>query len=118
MRIRWVDGGGRLPHDLRSRVERRVRLVVGRRVSAIDVISIALTEPSSTTFASGPPGSLHSCRIRARLVGGESLMVEEQARGRDAAVEAATWRLARRLARVDARPEPGRVEARRGAGAD
>ncbi len=113
MKIRWLDVPADLSLDIRNRVERRVRLVIGRRAPVIEVVSIGL---------SGPPGqdgpaatdapALHRCRIRVRLAAGGDLVVDERSVGRDAAIEEATWRLSRRLARLDMRPGVGSTVAR------
>jgi len=104
LKIRWLDASEAPPLEMRSRIERRVRLVVGRRAPIIDVLAIGLTGPSfDGRVVDASTSSLHRCRIRVRLAGGGGVVVEEQAAALDGAIEAATWRLSRRLARLSAR---------------
>jgi len=58
------------------------------------------------------PGASHRCCIRARLVGGGHVQVDELGTGVDHAIEVAAWRLDRRLERHD-RARPTEADRRR-----
>jgi len=97
MRIRFVDGADVASPDLQRSLERRLRLVVGRRAPSIQAIEVTLEALLAPDALS--PGASHRCRIRARLVGGGSVQVDEVGAGVDRAIEVAAWRLDRRLDR-------------------
>jgi ribosome-associated translation inhibitor RaiA len=101
MRIRFLDVTDDEEVDRRARVERRLRLVVGRRAPRISLVEVSLSFVPADGAA--PGDGAHRCRIRARLVGGEEVVVDEQARDLEAAVEVASWRLDRRLSRPASR---------------
>jgi len=95
MRVRFVGAPGALPPTERRRLEQRLRLAVGRRAPDVERVEVSLMGGGDEPGAAG----LHRCRIRARLVTGSQLLVDELAGDADAAVSAATWRLDRWLQR-------------------
>jgi len=99
MRIRFMEGTGEGSPELRRRLERQLRLVVGRRapsVAAMEVTVAALV----ATDAMAPTAS-YRCRIDVRLVRGGSVLVDEFGADVDRAIEVAAWRLDRRLDRLE-----------------
>ena len=102
MRVRFVDGvhSSSTP-GLRGRVERRLRLVVGRRAPSITSMEVSLASWVAADALS--PAARHRCRIHARLVSGGSLVVEEFGTDVDHAIDVAAWRLDRRLERMGRR---------------
>ncbi len=81
-------------------VERRIRLVVGRRAAGISQVEVVLARFDPPTHGARQT-SRHQlrCRVRARLADGELIVVEETGPTTDEALEAAMWRLEHRLDR-------------------
>ncbi len=77
-----------LAPDVRSRVERRVRLAVGRHGAGVNQAEILL-------FPS-PSQGCH-CQIELQLEGGDKVSVEDRGETPQAATTSAAWRLQRRL---------------------
>jgi ribosome-associated translation inhibitor RaiA len=98
MRIRFVEGAQGSAPGLRARVERRLRLVVGRRAPSITSMEVTLAALVVADALS--PTARHRCRIHARLVSGGSVVVEEFGMDVDHAIDVAAWRLDRRLERM------------------
>ena len=90
-------GGQPAPPEMRRRVERRLRLVVGRRTGIVSHVDVQVV-PGEESIPG--QGARHRCRIRARLAGGRTVEVEEAGADIDAALEVAAWRLDRRLDRA------------------
>lgn len=105
MRIRFVAHDGGVPLELRRRVEQRLRLVVGRRAPSVAIVELSLTRAGADASAplDASNGTSQCCRIRARLVSGVQLLVEEWGPDIEAAVDVAAWRLDRRLDRAETR---------------
>jgi ribosome-associated translation inhibitor RaiA len=93
MQLRIRTPNLEVPPPLRERLERRVRMSLGRHAGRIAVARVTLS-PGTGAHA----GSLR-CRIHARLRDGPGVVVEVH--GRDLAwiVSEAAWRLEHRLAR-------------------
>lgn len=102
MRVRFVGHDGGPPLEIRRRVEQRLRLVVGRRAPSVAHVDISLASEGVGPSTSRDPRAAtgRCCRIRARLVTGVQLVVEEWGADVDAAVDVAAWRLDRRLDRA------------------
>ena len=98
MRVRFIDGADASAPGLRGRVERRLRLVVGRRAPSIVSMEVSLAALAGEEALS--PAGRHRCRIHARLVSGGSVVVEEFGTDVDHAIDVAAWRLDRRLERM------------------
>lgn len=105
MRIRFAEGTGDGSPELRKRLERQLRLVVGRRapsVTAMEVTVAALLAADAMA-----PAARYRCRIEARLVQGGRVLVDEFGADVDHAIEVAAWRLDRRLDRLERLGGPG-----------
>jgi hypothetical protein len=88
----------------RGTVERRVRLVVGRRAAGVSQVEVVLSRSTpSMSGARDASAQRLRCRIRTRLADGELIVVEESGPTTEAALDAALWRLDHRLARPRAR---------------
>jgi ribosome-associated translation inhibitor RaiA len=82
-----------LAQDVRERVERRLRLALGRHLARIVSTRVTLQgEP-------GPEDTGASCRVRLRLRQGPPLEVEERGGDVLAAAGEAAWRVEHRLDR-------------------
>ena len=82
-----------LNDDVRERVERRLRLALGRHLARIVSARITLQgEPAEEATGA-------SCRVRLRLRQGPALEVEERAGDVLSAAAEAAWRLEHRLDR-------------------
>jgi len=97
MRVRLFGDDGLAPANMRRRLERRLRLVVGRRAPSISSVEVYVSRARSEEPAAA--AARHRCRIRARLQDGSVVHVEEEGEDVDAAVGVAAWRLDRRLDR-------------------
>jgi ribosome-associated translation inhibitor RaiA len=99
MRVRFIEGTRPSANPgLRGRVERRLRLVVGRRAPSI--VSVEVSLESLVAADASSPSARHRCRIHARLVSGGSVEVEEFGTDVEHAIDVAAWRLDRRLERM------------------
>ncbi len=84
----------------RGTIERRIRLVIGRRAPGISQVEVVLSRVTpAKPSTKGESAPLLRCRVRARLVDGELIVVEESAPTPEAALDAALWRLEHRLSR-------------------
>ena len=93
MQLRILDDELALPDEMRRRIERRIRLAIGRYVTGIQRARI--------TLSGVPEGSPEGyCRIDVQLRQGEDWTIE----GRAPDVQSAAWDAARRLGeRLDRR---------------
>jgi ribosome-associated translation inhibitor RaiA len=80
-----------VPETTRHRIERRLRLVLGRHAAAVQAVRV--------TLAAGPEGRGALCRVRVALHRGGSVDVEDRGDDVRTASAQAFWRLSHRLAR-------------------
>lgn len=108
MQVRIHVRGLDVPPALRHRIERRLRLALGRH--AADVVAVRVTLGARPELHGA---AVKSCRVRARLRDGTRLEVEDRAEDLRAAASQAFWRLAHRVARRHAARREGEAGAGR-----
>lgn len=99
LRIRAVRT--ELAPDERHRVERRLRLVLGRVAARIERLEVGLAAGDA------PAEEAVRCRLSARLGREGRARSEASAASAEGAAELAAWRLERRLGRTLELPDPG-----------
>jgi hypothetical protein len=96
MKLRWSTAARALPPEDRRRLERSIRLAVGRHAPRAHEVRVGL----SGDGVDAGPGQLR-CRIDLRLRGEEPMRVVDRADDPATAVLRAAGRLGRRLERRD-----------------